>query len=109
MALVCFAINACSTVDIKYINRETVKGAAFMEEKPFYHRGDARPTQLGALHLTPKYALKDSPGQLFILQRKRGIYMTETKIGGTGKKRYFLSIGVNPVRMEPAIGFRMEF
>lgn len=109
LLLVCFAINACSTVDIKYINRETVKSISFAENKPFYREGESKPTSLGALRFTNKDAREGDSGKVYLLQRKRGVYMTETKIGDTGKKRYFLSVGVNPSTGKPAIGFRMEF
>jgi hypothetical protein len=109
LALVCFAISACSTVDIKYISREKVKSASFAPNMPHYNAGDSKPMQLGALRFTRKDAPDGDAGKVFILQRKRGVYMTETKVYDSGKKRCFFSIGVNPSNGNPAIGFRMEF
>lgn len=111
LALVCFVIIGCSPVNLKYIDRETIKSrpVAFSAEMPRYHKGDSKPMSLGALRITSKDAPEGDPGRVLLLQRKHGVYMTETKIRDTGKKRYFMSVGINPKNGNPAVGFRMEF
>ncbi len=104
-----FAINGCSSVDISYISRDVMKSSAFAGEKPRYAVGDSKPMQLGALRMTNTDAKEGEAGRILILQRKKGVYMAETKLDIDSKRRYFFSIGINPRNKTPAIGFRMEF
>lgn len=94
-------------MDISYISRNEVKSASFAQEKPRYI--EKKPLSLGALRLSSKNAKEGDMGQIFMLQRKKSVYMAETKIIDTGKKRYFFSLGVDYKSKTPAMGFRMEF
>ena len=109
LMLLCYVVSACGMYNVQYIDRDSIKSVAFAGHKPHYKSGESKPTRLGALHFSKKDAAKDAQGRMFLLQRKRGVYMTETKIGESEKRRYFLSIGVNPKTQDPSIGFRMEF
>lgn len=110
MVVLIFTTCACNTVDISYINRETIKTSAFAAHKPHYAVGDSKPMQLGALRLTDKDAKEGEAGRIVILQRKRGVYMAETMINtDSTKHRYFFSVGIDPRNRTPALGFRMEF
>jgi hypothetical protein len=103
----CFVLNACSSIDVSYISRDEMKSSAFAQEKPRYV--EKKPLSLGALRLTNKNAKEGDMGQLLILQRKKSVYMAETKIMDTGKKRYFFSLGIDYKSKTPALGFKMEF
>lgn len=103
----CYAISACSFGNVSYISREEVKSVSFAQEKPRYL--EKKPMSFGALRFTKKDAKPGEMGQVFLLQRKKSVYMAETKILDTGKKRYFLSLGVDTRSKAPAATFRMEF
>lgn len=105
--LACFATSACNTVDVSYISREEIKSVSFAQEKPQYF--EKKPMSLGALRFTSKDAKEGDPGQIFLLQRKKNVYMFETKVKDDGKKRYFFSAGIDYKEKTPAVGFRVEF
>lgn len=92
---------------MSYISRQEIKDLAFAQEKPRYL--EKKPLSLGAIRLVRKDAKPGEMGQVFLLQRKKSVYMAETKILDTGKKRYFFSLGVDSRSKMPAVGFRMEF
>lgn len=94
-------------MNVSYISREEIKSSSFAQEKPFYI--EKRPLSLGALRLTSKDAKEGEMGQLLVLQRKKSVYMAETKVMDTGKKRCFFSLGIDYKSKTPAMGFRMEF
>ena len=109
VASLCFIISACaSPMKVSYVSREEIKtNAFFTSEQPRYI--EKKPMSLGALRITRKDAAEGEMGQVFMLQRKKSVYMAETKIMDTGKKRYFLSFGIDYKSRTPAAGFRMEF
>ena len=107
LALICFSINGCSSMDISYISRDEIKKVSFAQVMPKYI--EKKPMSLGAIRLINKDAKEGEMGQILLLQKKKGVYMVETMVKDTGKKRYFFSLGVDYRKKTPAIGFRMEF
>jgi|GEM_PF-7117538 len=113
--LSCFLTLGCSTPNVKYITREEVK--KYTNDSPQFTSVSSeskvakvkKPMSLGALRITSKYAEEGDPGQLIMLQRKRGVYIAETELMSSTKTRYFLSVGIDPRNQRPALGFRIEF
>ena len=101
------ALNGCSSMNISYVPRDELKKASFTTERPRYI-GKA-PLELGALRLRTKDASTEDQGDIFILKRKSGVYMAETKVMDTGKKRIFFSVGIDYRNKTPAVGLKMEF
>ena len=105
--IISLVMSACNTMNVKYLNREEVKNDAFAGELPRYT--ESKPLSLGAVNLTNSDAEEDELGQLFILQRSKGIYMVETRIKDDSSKRFFFSAGIAPGFKSPTLGFRIEF
>ncbi len=105
--VVSLAFSGCTGTDISYISRSDLKNPSFNSERPGYI--GKKPLEFGAIRFVDKDAPEGSMGRVFILKRKNGAYMAETKMKGDGKKRYFFSIGINSRSKMPAVGFRMEF
>jgi hypothetical protein len=118
MVLLSAVIYGCSTPNIEYLSRETVKKyinnenetQQFASISPQSKVGKTkRPMSLGAMRITRKDAEEGNPGQLIMFQRKRGVYIAETEIPNSGNARYFFSIGIDPRNQKPALAFRIEF
>lgn len=104
---VCFAVSACNTVDLSYISRDEIKQEAFAPEMASYF--EKKPMNFGAIRLSSSDAKEGDPGQIFVLQRRKSVYMFETKVRDTGDTRYFFSAGIDYKNKTPAVGFRVEF
>jgi len=67
-----------------------------------------KPKDYGAL----KYQQDDmeiDEGNLYILQKTKGIYQAETMFKQSDNKRYYFSFGLNYKKKMPHVGFRLEF
>jgi hypothetical protein len=104
-ALVCAPIVACGTNNIHYIARED------LDSDPLYMLNESdmvKPKNYGALKLQ-KNDMELDEGNLYILQKKKGIYQAETMIHKANDKRFYFSLGVDYKERTPHIGFRLEF
>lgn len=96
---------ACSSSDFVYVNRDDLThDALYIAEKPDM----IRPTNYGALKLRSEEQEHDK-GNLFILQRNKGVYQAETMFLENKDKKFYFSFGMNYREQAPKVGLRVEF
>lgn len=105
ISILCLSVQACNSDDYAYVTREDLTNdAVYLVQKSEMKQ----PKNYGAIKVVSEDQNEDE-GQLFLLQRKKGTYQTETMFHKTKDKRFYFSVGMNYKDKEPRVGLRMEF
>jgi hypothetical protein len=105
-------LTACSTSNFSYVSREILPNdPLYLSERPYNPNiieTEKKPMSFGALKFQQE-GMAANEGNLFLLQRKKGVYQAETMLVSDKKKKVFFSIGIDYKKQAPVIGFRMQF
>lgn len=106
ISALCLVLTGCGAGDVSYVSRGELKS------DPLYLIGrsdmENQPTNYGAIKFKQDDDM-DHEGRLFLLQKKKGVYQTETLLMTHNDKRYYFSVGVNYKQKSPMVGLRIEF
>ncbi|MDB2414786.1 hypothetical protein N9W34_03350 [Rickettsiales bacterium] len=112
LGLLCVMLaSGCSNVN--YLSRGQLQHKLYIDSQS----QKAKDKNYGALQFksnvkaSPEASEEDdeSPGRLFILQKRKGVYIGETIFHENKDKKYFFSLGLDYKHKAPTFGFRLEF
>lgn len=106
LAILGAILSSCGmTENFRYVSRgDLAYDPLYLMAKPEMQKT----SNYGAIKFTPADA-NDNEGNLYVLQKRHGVYQAETMFKQSKNKKYYFSFGMNYREKQPAIGFRMEF